>query len=265
MKKTNKLNVLLAKTDHLASSFAGMLKDYTKFFKNSQGAFMGEKRTYTPKEGTIDEPGKRKNNLVQTTVAEKFDWFKENSKEYIDSLFAVEATNASGKAKAELEVNGESWGEFTSLELLRLKSLLENNDFKTMLENIPVRSDSLIWTKSENEMYLDRAIYETPIQEGVEKTTETTSYVLEDPNISKLKDASGYTPQIATKKTVMELGDYTHQVFSGASTQREKAEILKKRSLLLTAVIEALKTCNEVEVEQSTLTSKKILDFLVGE
>lgn len=264
MKKSTKLNVLLAKTDHLASNFAGMLKDYIKFFKNSQGAFMGEKRTYAPKEGTIDEPSKRKNTQVQTTVNEKFDWFKENSTEYIDSLFSVEATNASGLAKAELVVGGESWGELTSLELLRLKSLLENNDFKSMLEIIPVRSDSLIWTKSTNEMYQERDVYETPLQEGVEKTTEVTSYVLEDPNIGKLKDASGYTPQIATKKTVMELGDYTYQMFTGTATQREKADILKKRTVLLTAVIEALKTCNEVEVQPSNLTSEKILGYLVG-
>jgi hypothetical protein len=259
-----KLNVLLGKTDHLASVFAKMMKDYIAFFKGKQGAFKGERRTYTPKEGTVDEPGKRKNLLVVTTVAEKFNWFKENSQEFIDALFAVEATNASGLAKAKLIVDDEEWGEFTSLELLRLKSLIASNDLRGMLEHIPVRSDSEIWEKTDVEQYSDRDIYQTALTEGVEKTTVKESYILKDPNISDGGSRS-YTPQIAQKNTVMELGDYTHQYFSGESTQRKKAEILRRRSALLTAVIGALKECNEVEIVQSKLTSKKIFSYILGE
>jgi len=131
------------------------------------------------------------------------------------------------------------------------------------MEQVPVRSDSTIWKKTDNEMYEGREIYETPIQEGVEKTTETTSYVLEDPNIAKLKDSAAYSPQIGTKKTVIELGDYTYQVFSGTASAREKAEMLKKRANLLTAVIEALKKCNETEVVKSELTAEKIFGYLL--
>ena len=261
--KTLKLNVLLAKTDHLASQYAGMLKDYIKFFKNSQGAFHGEQRTYTPREGTIDEPNKRKNILVQTTVGEKLEWFENNAKDYVDALFSVEATNASGLAKAELIVEDESWGEFTSLELLRLKSLLDHNDLKGLFEQLPVRSDAIIWSKTEHEMYRGREIYETSIQEGVEKTTETTSYVLEDPNLSRLKDGAAYTPQIASKKTVVELGDYTYQSFTGTTSPRHKAEIMQRRAKLLTAVIEALKLCNEVEAQKSELTAEKVFGYLL--
>jgi hypothetical protein len=259
-----KLNVLLGKTDHLASVFNRMLKDYIGFFRNKQGAFKGERRTYTPKDGTVDEPKKRKNDLVVTTVKEKFDWFTKQSKEYIDALFAVEATNASGLARATLTVDGKAWGEFTSLELLRLKSVLENADFKAMLENIPVRSDSQIWETNSSEQYKDRAIVQTPLTEGVEKTTVKESYILPDPNIGE-GSARSYTPQIAHRNTVMELGDYTHQYFSGESTQREKAEILKRRSALLTGVIAALKECNECAVQPSKLTSSKIFSYILGE
>ena len=264
MKKKQKLNVLLGMTDHLASTYSSMVKEYSKFFKNNQGAFLGEKRTYTPKEGQIDEPGKRKNSLVQTTVNEKFDWLKDNAKEYVDALFAVEATNASGVAKTELVVEGETWGEFTSLELLRLKSLIENNDIKNMLENIPVRSDAVRWEANTLDEYLDRDIHQTPLSEGVEKTTMKETYVLEDPNINKLKDGVNYTPQLATKNTVVELGDYTHQTFSGEWTQKRKADALKRRGILLTAVVTALKECNEVEIKESTLNSDKIFGYLLG-
>lgn len=258
-----KLNVLLGKTDHLASVFVKMMKDYIQFFKGKQGAFVGEKRTYTPKDGTVDEPKKRKNDLVVTTVSEKFDWFTKRAKEYIDATFAVEATNASGNATAELIVDGTSWGTFSSLELLRLKSILENNDLRGMLENIPVRSDSQIWEEVTDEQYKDRDIYQTPLQEGVEKTTVKESYILKDPNINESNSRS-YTPQIAHKNTVMELGDYTHQYFSGESTQRKKAEILRRRSAIITGVIAALKECNECEVIMSDLTSDKIFSYILG-
>jgi len=258
-----KLNVLLGKTDYLAATYTGMLKDFIGFFKNKQGAFKGEKRTYTPREGVVDEPGKRKNVLVQTTVPEKFQWMKQEAKSYVDALFAVEKTNSSGTAKANLVVDGEDWGEFTSLELLRLKSLIEDNNLRGLFDNIPVRSDSEQWEPCTLEDYTDRAIYQTPLIEGTEKTTVKESYILEDPNIAKI-DAKSYSPQLGIKNTVMEVGDYSHQRFSGESTQRTKANILKRLSTLKVAVIAALKECNEVEVVPSELSSEKIFSYLLN-
>lgn len=46
MQKELKLNVLLAKTDHLADVFKKGLADYVTFFKKNQGSFKGEKKTY---------------------------------------------------------------------------------------------------------------------------------------------------------------------------------------------------------------------------
>ena len=258
-----KLNVLLGKTDHLSSTHNALIKSYIAFFKAKQGAFLGERRTYVPREGTVDEPGKRKNAIIQTTVNEKFEWLKDNSKDYIDALFSVEATNASGNAKAKLFVGEDDWGEFTSLELLRLKSLLENNDLRGMLENIPVRSDANIWEENTAEQYEGRSVFQTPLSKGIEKTTVKETFILEDPNIGKI-EAKSYAPQLAQKNITQELGDYTHQYFSGEISQREKANILKRRSNLLTGVIEALKTCNDVESVSSSLNANKILNYIIG-
>jgi hypothetical protein len=258
-----KLNVILAKTDHLASSFRAMISDYISFFKNNQGDFKGIKKTYVPKEGTIDLPTEREDKKVVTTVDEKLAWMIDTSKEYVDSLFAQEATNASGTAKAALIVNGQSWGEFTSLELLRLKSFLENGDFEKMLQNIPVRSDSEIWNPTSNEMYKDRRVYEQPMTSGIKKSTVKESFIMPDPNITRDTGAR-YTPQIGQKDAILELGDYTTQKFSGEWSHRERAELLRKRSVLLTAVIEALKVSNEVEVVKSELTAERIFGYLLG-
>jgi len=257
-----KLNVLLAKTDHLAGVFKKGLEEYIKFFKGAQGSFKGEKRTYEPKPGSIDVPGKRSNTLVVTTVNEKLNYLAENAAEYIDALFSQEKTNSSGIAKAKLVVDGINFGELTSMELLRLKGLLENGSLKEMYENIPVRSDSETWNKTTNAMYASRDIFESPMQVGVEKSTQKESYILTDPNIGKLGDAAKYTPQLATKDTIIELGDYTFQRFSGEASHLERANILARRSKMLTAVIEALKIANEVDSIKSTLTAEKIFSYL---
>lgn len=256
-----KLNVLLAKTDHLASVFKKGLEDYVKFFKTSQGAFKGEKKTYSPKPGTMDIPGERVNKLVVTTVDEKLAYLQEGAKEYIDALFSQEKTNASGLAKAKLVVDGLGFGEFTSMELLRLKSLLESGTFKELYENIPVRNDDERWSKTSNESYSKRNIFESDIREGISKSVIKESYILPDPNIGKDNGAK-YTPQIGSKDTIIELGEYTYQKFSGESSHVERAAILSRRSKLLTAVIEALKVANDAEAIPSEMTSDKLFNYL---
>lgn len=258
---TTKLNVLLAKTDHLASVFKKGIEDYVKFFKSSQGAFKGGKKTYEPRSNTIDQPNERENKLVVTTVEEKLNYLQETSSEYIDALFSQEKTNASGIARAKLIVDGIIFGEFTSMELLRLKSLLEGGTLKEMYENIPVRNDDESWVKTSNDMYAKRNIYESSLRIGVSKSIMKESYILSDPNIGK-GDSTKYTPQIATKDTIIELGDYTYQKFSGEASHLERANILARRSKLLTAVIETLKIANDVEAIPSEMTAEKIFNYL---
>ncbi len=258
---SNKLNVLLAKTDHLASSFKNLLSDYVKFFKTNQGSFRGEKKTYEPRQGMIDVPGERNNKLVVTTVTEKLKYLEENSKEYIDALFSQEKTNSSGLSKAKLVVDNVEFGEFSSLELLRLKSLLETGSLKEMYETLPVRNDDETWTKTQNDMYTDREIYESALRGGVTKSITKEQYILPDPNINANNEAR-YTPQIASKDTVIEVADYTHQRFTGETSHVERANVLGRRTRLLTAVIAALKEANDVEAVASDMTSQKIFSFL---
>jgi len=258
---SNKLNVLLAKTDALASSFRAMISDYNQFFSKNQGDFKGELKTYVPKDGMIDIPSERTDKRIVTTVDEKLEWFEQTSEAYIDALFSQEATNASGKAKAQLVVNGQSWGEFTSLELLRLKSLVENGDFEKMYSNIPVRSDSETWEPTKKEFYKDRSVFESPTTSGIKKSMTKESYILPDPNISKDNGAK-YVPQVATKDTIIDLGEYSYQKFSGEYTHRERAGILKRRQDLLVSIAEALKEANDVPSVSSTLTAKKLFGYL---
>lgn len=255
------MNVLLAKTDHLTSSFRKMVSEYGSYFKDKQGAFKGEKKTYVPKSDSVDLPNERAFTRVVTTVDEKLNYFVDTSKEYIDALFSQEATNASGAPKAKLVVEDVDFGTYSALELLRLKSLLENGDFDTMYSNIPVRSDAETWIPTKEEEYAGRQIFESQLTNGTKKSIEKESYILSDPNIGKVPGAN-YTPQIAQKNTVIELGDFTYQRFSGEYVHSQRANILKRRTKLLTAVIEALKTANDVEAIESEMNSEKLFGYL---
>jgi hypothetical protein len=259
-----KLNVLLAKTDHLSASYKKGITEYVKFFKDKQAAFKGEKKTYTPAEGTIDVPANRKNELVVTTVDEKLEYLVESSTDYINAKFSQEATNSSGLAVADLTVDGiVIASNLTSLELLSLKTLLENGDLESMYASIPVRSDAEIWSLTSNEMYASRAgIFETELVNSTNKTTTKTNYILPDPNIAALAENGKYTPSIAQTDVVQILGEQTLQRFSGEYTHRQRAEILKNRTKLLTATIEALKIANDTEAKTSTLTATTIFGFL---
>lgn len=257
-----KLNVLLAKTDHSSSQFKKLVTDYVAFFKGKQGEFKGVKKTYNPRPETQDLPEMRGFVKVVTTVEEKLDYLEETAGEHIDNLFSIEATNASGTALAELIVEGVSWGTFSSLELLRLKSLLEAGELEQMYSLIPVRSDSDIWNWTTDAIYDGRDVQESPLQSNVKKSIVKTEYILEDPNLVNFKDMSKYTPIKGMRDSILELGDYTVQHFTGEYTHEQRAFILRRRSKLLSAVIEALKNANDIEQAASGLTAAKIFGYL---
>jgi hypothetical protein len=260
---SRKLNVTLGMSEHLAAPFKAMIKDFTEFHSKKQGAFKGEKKTYTPAEGTADEPSKRGVVRIQTTVPERLEWLTEKSTDYIDTLFSVEKTNASGKAIANLIVDGENLGEYSTLELLRLKNILE--EIRPVYETIPVYSDAEIWVDNTDALYQNRqGVMMSPISSGEVKTTEKTQYILEDPNVQHLKDTSKYVAQVSSKDTVRKLGDYTFQKFTGEWSHRERAEVLDRRSRLYNAVVEAIKIANEVEVVKSGMTAHKLFGYLHG-
>lgn len=258
-----KLKLVLALTQDAGSQNAALISDYSKFFDKSQGAFLGFRNTYQPKEQSIDDPSKRGYQRVTTTVDEKIDYFIEKSESYIQNVLTKERTNGLGLAKAELIVDGVSWGEFTSNELLCLKSILDKSELSKMIQNIPVRTETDHWTLTTSKEYADRAIFEKPMIEQTVKTLLKESYILEDRNLDKLKAGQDYKPQIATKDTPVDLGIQTRQEFSGQWTHRQRTNALDKLAKLKAAVVVALEKANDCEVEESTLTAEKLFGYFL--
>ena len=257
-----KMNTLLAKVEHATASFRRCIADYAKFFREKQGMFRGYKKTFVPRDGYFEDPSKMGTSVVATTVDEKFDWFNKQFKSWLTDTFRVEATNSKGAKKVLLAVDGVSFGELTALDLMRLKNILTDKDLESVFVNIPVRSDSEVWNPTTDPEYKGRAVFETEMIKGVTRTTETEETILKDPNLDPAHLPNNYQARTTMKRRTVETGDYTQQYFTGEWTQRQRAELLRRRSNLLAAVIEALKVVNDSEAEEPNLEVGTLIDYL---
>lgn len=258
--KVPTLNVFLGLREREERSFKNMLEDMSDKFKKKQGMFTGENRTYEAFDGFTDEPAKRNYSHVASTAREQLDYLRDNTKQYLEVVMSIEKTNAVAGSTAELIVEGESWGNYTQLELLRLKGILDNSLFKQIYANLPTRDLSTHWVKSVKEQFEGREIWESPMDSGKAKTTTKTTYIVHDPHADKV---SGRAPMMATTDTQVEVGEFTSQKFSGALGYSEKAKMLTRIDTLYKAVIATLEECNAVEIVKSDLGSR-LLDYIQG-
>jgi hypothetical protein len=259
--KIIKLNTLLGLREKVEAGFRGALDDMLQKFKKNQGLFKGERKTYVAADGYADEPTKRTFKRVQSTVKEQLDWLEESSKDFMDIVFSIEKTNATGKVKAELIVAGENWGEFSSLELLRLKTTLENSKLKSLYPILAIRTSTESWKISDDAEYEGQdGLYQTDVSGGSSKTTLKESYILKDPHMEP-GGTTNRPPIIAERNTQAEIGTYTVQNFSGEMSALERANILVRYNELMKAVIIALQEANNVASETSVLGTK-VFKFL---
>ena len=257
-----KMNTMLAKVEHSSASFSKIINEYALFFLKKQGMFEGIKKTFKPRDGYQEDARFMGNTKVATTVGEKLKWLEENMIPHLKDVFSIEASNSKGANKIELKVGNTSFGFLTALELMRLRSLLTAKPLIEMYENIPVRSDSEVWEDCTDPEYNGREIYQTPMQVGITRTTESEEVILKDPNLDPAKLPANYNAKVTVKKRTVETGDYTLQKFTGEWTQRQRAELLRRRSQLLAAVTEALKEVNDVETEKPNLDVEALVEFL---
>ena len=259
-----KVPVLLALLEKEFASFKAVVSDYTAFFTKKQDQFRGCRHTYTAEAGTLDEPSQRKQVNVVTTVDEKLDWFRDYVSSYLSKKLDIESTNACGNSRVDLIVNDiVIASQVTSMELMALKTFLENRELHNMLSVIPVRSDGELWSPTSDLIYKGRSVFEDPIKNLTNRTTMKESYIIPDPNIEKLKDSSGYKPILGSKDTPVVLGKITQQNYSGEWTHSQRARLLKRKDDLLKAVIVALKRANDIEVVQNNVDAKVVINFIL--
>jgi hypothetical protein len=253
-----KLAVALGLREKTEKDFNNMLADMNSKFKNNQGLFQGFRYDFHSFEGHPDQPELRKTQMVSSTVREQLDWLKEHTKDYLSIVLSIEKTNAQG-VTAPLIVEGDNWGEVTTTELLRLKGILDSK-LKGMVDVIPIRPDGTKWTATSDPEYSGREVFEDTTFMGKTKTTIKRTVVVDD---ALQREVPGITrpPVTQTIDTPTETGEFAKQHFTGAWTNRQRAQLQVKYSTLYKAVVEALETANSVTLTESTL-GDKVLNYL---
>ena len=94
------------------------------------------------------------------------------------------------------------------------------------------------------------------------RTTENEEVILKDPNLDPAHLPSNYSAKVTVKRKTVETGDYTQQKFTGEWTQRQRAELLKRKSDLLAAVIAALKEVNDTDVQTPLFDVDAVVDYI---
>ncbi len=253
--KPLKLSVALALRERAEKEFKNMVDDLFGKFKTKQTLFKGERKTYTAKEGYLDEPSKRGFINVVSTVSEQLAWMNSHSKDYLNTVFNIEKTNSSGNVKGTLTIDDKKIGEYSSLELLRLKSILEGK-LRDLYKEIPVRSEQSIWALSDEDAFRTKGIFSTALEVGDAKTTIKEQYILPDPHPDKNRQ-----PMVADKSTQVLIGTYTTQQFSGEFSMYQRADLLVRYEKLLKATITALEEANNAELVTSDL-GDKVFDYI---
>lgn len=247
-----KQSVLLGLREKLEKTFSGMLDDFLSKFKNKQGIFQGHNDTYEALEGFADDPTKRSFQKVSGTVSEQLAWFKKYTSDYFTTVLSIEKTNSTG-IKSKLVVDGDEWGEYSVLELLRLKSIMDGK-LRVILNELPIRDEKAHWVPTTNmDLYEGKDVYETPVRQEYSKTTLKRVVIVNDPHI---KDTPNRPPVPSQIDEQVNIGKYTRQKFSGEITVLERAEYLVKFDKVYTGIIEALETANNTESLTSDLGEK---------
>lgn len=249
-----KLSVLLGLREKVEKNYQNMIDDMNSKFKNKQGLFRGARRTYQAIDQYADDPNKRGFQNVSSTVGEQINWFKDNTKEYLETVFSIEKTNSKG-VTAPLIVEGVTWGTYSTLELLRLKSILDSK-MRLMVQQLPIREEANIWKPTADGVFGQRDVFETELDEGYSKTTIKETYILPDPHPDLKRQ-----PMLGEKNTQVNVGKYTQQAFSGEITNLQRAQIEVRYNKVYNAVVEALETANNVNSEESDL-GEKLLTYI---
>jgi len=257
-----KMNTLLAIVEHTSSGLAKAMESCADAFRSKHSLFQGSKKTFAPRDGYADDPSKQGTVNVAATVDEKLSSLSREWKKHLGNLFQIEATNSVGAGKVELKVGDVSFGKLSAIELMRLRNILSDKNLTDMLRNIPVRTDSVVWTQSTDPEYDGRAVFQTEMIKGVTKTTEKEEYILRDPNINPENLPVNYNAKTSVKSKTVETGDYTSQNFSGEWSQKQKDDALARKADLYEAVIKALKEVNDCETIASNLDTDRFVDFL---
>jgi len=246
----NMLHQLIAVEPDLAQQSRAIMEETVNTFTKKADHFDGVQKLYKPYEDGGEQIPDEIKEIV-TTVDEKLDYAKKIVIRSMDATISKEETNASGKARASLVVDGVDFGELAATSLIALERILER--IREEYKAIPTLDPTKTWTKSDD---TGKMLYKTPIEVKFRAVKTKVPLVLA-PATDK------FPAQVQVLDSDKQVGRYETIYRSGRLTPTEKSDLLEKIDNLVLAVKKAREKANQTQVVQVDL-GRKIFDYIHG-
>jgi len=229
-----------------------IINEAIKTFKDRTSHFDGRIKTYKPFKDDGETLPPESQEIV-TTVDEKLDYAWGAITDGINLTLQKEETNASGLAKARLEVDGTDFGEFSATSLLALETKLKK--IREMYLAIPTLDPSHRWDPDHT---ADReGVFLTPAETAIRSTQVPTPITLSEGD-------EHHPPQVQIHNINVQQGAFTTVLRSARLSPAQKAKYLKKVDMLITGVKMARAKANQAEVVDVGNIGQDILSFIKG-
>lgn len=261
IKKT--LPEAIASRDLNKPVFQNILQERRKTFEKKTSKFIGISKTFNSKleeipesdskyvDGSFDPSNfKNENAMPESSIREQLDFLKSELSPIIDNSLSIEKTNTSNVVKTVLIVGEESFGEFSSAELLSLRNTMKA--LKDVYQTIPtIEGVNFEWDDK-------HGMFST--EENVTVKTKT----VEDVIIVAPANQFQKEAKLRTIQKQIVVGEYSTINYSTLITSKEKHAILKRTQMFLDGIERALKRANNIELMPVNV-AEKIFDFLHSE
>lgn len=245
-KKEVLLHQLLAFEGDEVNKGRKVLSDVKNTFISKPNHFDGHSRTYHPDSDDTDRVDDEFTQIV-TTVQEQLNMINEKVAKTFDTVLTKETTNSSNTAKAELIVEGESFGELSATSLLYLEKAI--SELRKVYETIPVLPPGKVWQYNS-----DTGVYETEQAVTFRNVKEIVPVVL-------YEATKEHPAQVKESSRNIKVGEYHEIKRSGRIFQKKKQELLDRLDILIKEIKCAREKANSIPVVEMNI-GKKIFNFI---
>ncbi|GAB4403592.1 MAG: hypothetical protein OHK0053_28460 [Microscillaceae bacterium] len=242
----NKLHELLAVEQDRKHKANQVVGEAINTFKKNDTLFDGMVKRYLALEEDSEQiPDETKE--MGFTVQKKMGEVAEAVVAGLDAQLSKEETNASGEARADLEVDGVKFGNFSATSLLALEGQITK--IRDLYQALPTLDPSRKWNFDS--------------QNGHYRSEEEVKFrsVKRPKVIVKYEATEKHPAQTELLYLDFQVGKYETVYFSGKVTPAQKDLMLKRLDQLLEAVKIARSKANTAEVKNIKL-GNQIFDFI---
>ena len=244
----NKLHAVLAVEATNKAQSEKLLNEQSSNFTKNDSRFDGLTRVLIPLEGE-GERMTTDNKIINYTVIENVAYVAEVVCKYLNTTLSKEETNSSGAAKAELIIDGQSYGQVGATSLLALENYLAK--VRRFYETIPTLDPTKDWQDDPDK---ERGHKKTE-RELKYKTEKRTKHIVVHP------PTEHFAAEIRESTVDVQVGKYETIYTSTKISTRDKAELLTRIDKVIEAIKVARAKANEAEAIQTDLATK-LLEFI---